>query len=37
MGSIKEAELENLPIVGDLNGHPKMTSYIDQGFKIITF
>ncbi|MHA1700668.1 MAG: DsrE family protein [Promethearchaeota archaeon] len=37
MGSIKEVELENLPIVGDLNGHPKMTLYINQGYKIITF
>ena len=37
MGSIKEVELENLPIVGDLKGHPKMTFYIDQGYTIITF
>ncbi|MHA1522488.1 MAG: DsrE family protein [Promethearchaeota archaeon] len=37
MGSLEAAEAEGLPIVGDMNGHPSMTSYIDEGYKIITF
>ncbi|MHA1718576.1 MAG: DsrE family protein [Promethearchaeota archaeon] len=37
MGSIKEVELEKLPIVGNMNGHPSMRLYLEQGYKIITF
>lgn len=37
MGAIKEAELEKLPIVGEMSGHPAMGPYLDDGFEIITF
>jgi hypothetical protein len=37
MGSIKEAELEELPILGDMSGHPPMRKYLEAGFQIITF
>jgi hypothetical protein len=37
MGSIEEVKAENLPIVGDMNGHPSMSKYIDAGYEIITF
>ncbi|MHA1674756.1 MAG: DsrE family protein [Promethearchaeota archaeon] len=37
MGSFEAAEAERLPIVGDMNGHPSMTTYIEEGYKIITF
>ena len=36
MGAIKEAEAEGLPLVGTLNGHPSMSSYIETGYQIIT-
>jgi len=35
-GSIKEVEAEGLPLVGILNGHPSMSSYIENGYQIIT-
>ena len=37
MGSIREAELEHLPIVGDMSGHPAMAPYLDAGYEIISF
>ncbi|WP_457558562.1 DsrE family protein [Candidatus Harpocratesius sp.] len=37
MGVIDDVRAENLPVVGDMNGHPSMVSYIDRGYKIITF
>ena len=36
MGSVKEAELEGLSLVGDMSGHPSMSKYIDHGYQIIT-
>jgi predicted peroxiredoxin len=36
MGSIKEAEAESLPLVGDMSGHPPMSKYIEDGYQIIT-
>ena len=35
-GSVKEVEAEGLPLIGLLNGHPSMSSYIDTGYQIIT-
>lgn len=37
MGSLEAAQAEKLPIVGDMNGHPSMSTYIEEGFQIITF
>ena len=36
MGSVKEVEAEGLPLVGNMNGHPSMSSYIETGYQIIT-
>jgi predicted peroxiredoxin len=36
MGSIKEVKAESLPLIGSLNGHPSMSSYIETGYQIIT-
>ncbi len=36
MGSVKEAEDEGLPLVGDMSGHPSMSKYTEQGYQIIT-
>ena len=37
MGSLDAAIAEQLPIVGDMNGHPAMATYLEEGYKIITF
>ncbi len=37
MGALKAAEAENLPIIGDMNGHPSMSTYIEDGFLVISF
>ncbi|GAB4163609.1 MAG: DsrE family protein [Planctomycetota bacterium] len=36
MGSLKAAEEQGLPIVGDLYGHPSLKPWLDRGFKVIT-
>ena len=33
----KEVEIQGLPIGGDLNGHPSMSSYFEKGYRVITF
>ena len=37
MKALEAAQAEELPIVDELNGHPSMKRYLDQGFQIITF
>ena len=37
MGSLEAAKAENLPILGDMNGHPSMSKFVDDGFHVITF
>ena len=37
MGSLESAEEQGLPICDDLQGHPSMTGYIENGYTIITF
>lgn len=37
MGVIEYVRLENLPIKGDMNGHPSMHHYIEREYQIITF
>ena len=37
MGTIKDAEKQNLKLLGDMNGHPSISQYMDKGFRIITF
>ena len=37
MGSLQSAEEQNLPIRGDLQGHPSMSAYIEAGYTVITF
>jgi hypothetical protein len=36
MGSLEEAETQGLALCDELNGHPSMARYMDQGYKIIT-
>ncbi len=37
LGVLKEVEAQGLPLGGDLKGHPSMSSYIEKGYKVITF
>lgn len=37
MGGYDAAVALNLPIVGDMNGHPPFSKWMDEGFEIITF
>lgn len=36
MGAVKEAEAEGLPLVDSMSGHPPMSEYTENGYKIIT-
>ncbi len=33
----KDIEKENIPLIGDMMGHPSMGSFIEKGYNIITF
>jgi len=37
MGTLEAAEAQGLHILDDMSGHPSMESFIEQGYKIITF
>jgi len=37
MKVLREVEKEDLPVGGDLKGHPDMATFIDQGYRLITF
>ncbi len=37
MGTFEEVENQNLKPLNDMSGHPSMSFYIDEGYKIITF
>lgn len=37
MQTTGDAKEQDLPLLGDMNGHPSMAGYLDAGFTIITF
>lgn len=37
MGAAKEIEGQGLPLNGELNGHPSLSKYVEQGYQVITF
>lgn len=37
MGTLKEAEAQHIPLVGDMSGHPSVAAYMEQGYEILTF
>ena len=37
MGTLAEAERQNLPIVGDMQGHPSISGYVAAGFTVLSF
>ena len=36
MDSLREAEMQQLPLCREMSGHPSMASYLEQGYQIIT-
>ena len=36
MGTLDDAKKQELPIVGDMNGHPAMAKYINEGYEIVS-
>lgn len=37
MGTLEDAEKQDLPIDGNMSGHPALVDYMSAGFQIITF
>lgn len=37
MGVLNSAIEQNLPICGEMSGHPSMSKYLEAGYEIITF
>jgi len=37
MGALVAAETQGLPVCGEMNGHPSLARYIQQGCRVITF
>ncbi len=33
----KDIEKENIPLIGDMSGHPSMGSFMEKGYEVITF
>ncbi len=33
----KAVEMEKIPLIGDMSGHPSMGSFIEKGYEVITF
>lgn len=30
-------ELQDIPLIGEMNGHPSMADYVEKGYEIVTF
>ncbi len=37
MGVTEAAQAEGLELLGDMNGHPSIAGFIEQGYEIVTF
>ncbi len=37
MGTLQDAESQNLPLVSDMSGHPSIARYMEEGYEIMTF
>lgn len=37
MGSKASAQEQGLRLVGDMNGHPSISHYLEEGFEVLTF
>lgn len=37
MGTLEDAKSENIPLLGDMKGHPAMAEYMEKGYTVLTF
>ena len=37
MGTLEAAKEQNLELLADMNGHPSMSGYLQEGFEVISF
>lgn len=37
MGTLEAARAQGLHLLDEMSGHPSMASFMDQGYKVITF
>lgn len=37
LGAKEAVAAEGIPFLGDMQGHPSMAGYIDQGYEVVTF
>ena len=37
MGTLEEAKAENIPLMGDMLGHPAISEYMEKGYAVLTF
>lgn len=37
MGVTQEIEAENIPLVGEMSGHPSMSHFVKQDYMVLTF
>lgn len=37
MGTLTEAEEQNIPLEGEMSGHPSISSYMEKGYTVLTF
>jgi len=37
MDALVAAKAQGLPVCGEMNGHPSLARYIDDGYRVITF
>ena len=37
LGTLKDAESQNLNILNDMSGHPSISNYLMDGYEVITF
>ena len=37
LGATEAVEQENIPLIGEMSGHPAMSPYLEQGYTILTF
>ena len=37
LGALEDVKFEKLPLVDDMNGHPSMGRYLEEGYEVITF
>lgn len=37
MGTLEEAEKQGIAVVGDMQGHPSIDRYLEEGYEIVSF